>query len=228
MRSDFGKMKPLQAAAFSFAFALLLSLLALIVDWIPTLTFESLHHPERQGGADPSILWRPWVVGYFAFMLVLCGYLYWADRSRHPGAAWYRWAGRVAFTVALSGIFLFSAIRTWGVLLRAPWDRIVNGAILASYLLALALPIVRMGLARRLAEWQDSLGWIAVGFSSVAGTTGAWIGLKGGAERGWIGAFLCTIVAVLLAQHFSFQIWEDKRWEEQGKELRWLKRGLRG
>lgn len=217
MTSDFGKTKPIRAMGIGLLFSFSLSLLALILDWIPTLAFETLHHPERRGDGDLSFFWRPWVIWLFLFSLIMTGYLYWAHRSRHPWAPWFRWIGRVVFLVLLSGVFLLSAMRTWDVLLPTPWDWIVNGMILASYLLALLMPVVKASLAMKLAEWQDSMNWIALGFSSVAGGLGFWIGMQGGLGRAWVAAFLGTIIAVAFAQYASFNAWQDRL--EEAREL---------
>jgi len=216
MTSDFGKMKPIKAMGIGLLFSFSLSLLTLILEAIPTLAFEALHHPERWGDGDLSIFWRPWVFWLFLFAMIMSGYLYWAHRSRHPWAPWFRWIGRMIIVVLLSGVFLLSAIRTWGVLLPTPWGWIVNGMILASYLLALLMPVVKASLAMKLADWQDSLNWIALGFSSVAGSLGAWIGMKSSLGRAWVAAFLGAIIAVAFAQYASFSAWMD-RLEESGK-----------
>jgi hypothetical protein len=145
----------------------------------------------------------------------------------------FSWASRVAVTALVAMVFLAVGIRAWTAILGGIWLWVVVFMFASLFCLAWLLPAVSPAVSasmwnevttpqtpvgRGVMKWTLRLGL------GGAGVLGASLGMSlmrtGGAPLAYlIVALGMSILAVLLAQSFSHQIWPESPWAKRVSSL---------
>jgi hypothetical protein len=167
---------------------------------------------------------RPDLIAAVSILIVTLGIFLAVWASRRPG-----WAPRAGGTALLSLLFLALGTRFWAMLVNGLWFWVVTLPFVLLYVLAWLLPAIsaslstalwreqvapQTGLARRLTRWTLALGLGGAG--AVGASVGTSLIRTGGGRLAFlIVALGMSILAVLIAQGFSHQLWPDSPWAKR-------------
>lgn len=185
----------------------------------------------------PAVVEKPfsfsptmWDITIGGTLLVLILFHRWTWGPRRKHGRWLRWFANVATSVYVSLLFLLPPILLWNILVRPPWNWIVNGVSIALFVLVWVLPAISERAAGRIAYAQDTLGLKMLRFGTpaglmvTAGILGANFGLHGGpSPEAALGTRLVFIAllgppcAIAMAQYFADYFWPYRPWQKDEK-----------
>lgn len=150
----------------------------------------------------------------------------WNWQSRRKHARWLRWLEAFSGTLYFSILMLLLPIACWNALLKNPWKWVVNGSLIALFMMAWLLPAISYSVAKKLVDmqWRFNMRILSCGGLSglmvLAGILGASFGMNV-SRSGKVGsailvtAFLSSPMALSVAQMGAETIWRYRPWAKE-------------
>ena len=160
--------------------------------------------------------------------LVFSLWSYWAWRPRRKHGRWHRWLVREVGGMYISFVILLAGMKPWNILLKPPWNWVVNGLLLALFVTAWILPALSYPLARKIRALQDAIGIKMLKFGGPAGLM-VLVGILGArygrdlhrqgknVEALLLFGFGFPLVSIFLAQYNATDFWPYRPWAKEEK-----------
>lgn len=192
--------------------------------------FKAFWEPDRYigfGSNPPSF--PPLTIGDILLgsgLLLIPFWKRWAWQPRRKHARWNRWLAELIGAVYVCVLVLLGGTASWNILLRSPWNWVVNSALVVFLIMAWILPALSYRWSKKIARVQDTFSLRMLAYGGVeslmvlAGILGASYGMniaRNGDMRWGLLAigFLFSLLAVSLAQYNAEHLWRYRPWAKE-------------
>jgi hypothetical protein len=126
----------------------------------------------------------------------------------------------------ISFVILLAGMKPWNILLKPPWNWVVNGLLLALFVTAWILPALSYPLARKIRALQDAIGIKMLKFGGPAGLM-VLVGILGArygrdlhrqgknVETLLFFGFGFPLISIFLAQYNATDFWPYRPWAKE-------------